>query len=194
MNLLARLLVLAAVALLVVGCPSSPSSGDLHVHISKAFDNRADEEDLWVAGMVAADGVFPAAKLDTMDIGAEYDWTLLGSTPWMGTTDQQAGDWEGDCNGGDCTKCTGTYGGSWEIDSVQLTVHERGAGRYVFDIWLGSDSPPKTGGCDAVFGGPVAWYERLLITLTGMDTANPTATATAIEAPDLPYTVTVTKS
>jgi hypothetical protein len=128
-----------------------------------------------------------------MDMGVEYDWSLVGSTPWTATTQQQMGDFTGDCNGGDCTPCTGTFSGSWEIDSVDLTVHERGAGRYVLDVWLGSDAPPKTGGCDPMIGGPVGWYERLMITLTGMDTTTPTGTATAIDAADQAYRVEVSK-
>jgi hypothetical protein len=177
-NLAARLAFLAALALLVMGCPASaPAGGDLHLRITKAFDDRAQEEDLWHTGTITADGSFPAAKLDTMDMGVEYEWDLLGPQPWTASTDQQVGDFEGDCNGGDCKPCVGVYGGNWEIDSVHLTMQERGNGRYVFELWLGSDVPPKVSGCDMMVNDPASWAENITVTLTGIGSATPSGSA-----------------
>jgi hypothetical protein len=174
----AALIALAGLALVLQAClPGSAAGGNLHLRVSKAFDTRSVEESLWNSGTITADGVFPAAKLDSMDIGSEYSWDLLGTQPWMASTDQQMGDFIGDCNGGDCKPCTGTFGGSWEIASVNLTLHERGNGRYVFDLWLGSVSPPKVGGCDPMINTPVAWADPLTVTLTGIGSATAAGTA-----------------
>ena len=114
-----------------------------------------------------------------MDIGAEYAWDLLGPDPWTASTQQQMGDFVGDCNGVQCDPCTAEYGGDWEIGAVQLNMRERGAGRYVFELWLGSERPPHTGGCDSMINSPAYWGERMTITLTGLDSATPSATADA---------------
>ena len=87
------------------------------------------------------------------------------------------GDFTGDCNGGDCNPCVGEFGGSWEIDAVYLTMQERGSGRYVFELWLGSDVPPKVGGCDSMINQPVAWGERITVTLTGIGSTAPSGSA-----------------
>ncbi|MEA2676442.1 MAG: hypothetical protein QOJ81_583 [Chloroflexota bacterium] len=191
----AQLLVLAAVALVVVGCgpggpagpagTAGPAGGDIHLRITKAFDNRADEEDLWNSGTISADGEFPASRLDTMDMGVIYDGNDLGT--WSASTQQQMGDFEGECNGSsDCRPCTVDFGGSWDIASIDFTVQERGNGRYVIDLWLGSETPPKTGGCDPTFGDPVYWASNLTVTLTGIGTATPAGSADG-------YTVEVTQ-
>lgn len=186
-HLAARLALLAAMALVVAGCSTSATApgGNLHLHISRAFDNRADEADLWNSGTISADGSFPAAKLDTMDMGTIYDGNDLGT--WSATTEQQSGDFQGECNGSeDCHPCTGTYGGSWAIPSVDFTVQERGNGRYVIDLWLGNDLPPKTGGCDPMVNTPVTWSDNLTVTLTGIGSATPAGTADG-------YTIEVTQ-
>jgi hypothetical protein len=194
-NKAARLIALSGLALLLVGCPpGSPAGGNVHLRISLPFDDRAQEESLWHAGTISAEGEFPASKLDTMDFGSEYAWDLLGPTPWMATTQQQMGDFTGDCNGGECNPCTGEFGGSWEIEAVQLNMQERGNGRYVFQLWLGSGRPPKTGGCDAMINSPAYWANRLIVTLTGMDTATPAGTAVDDGFPVGAYTVEVSKT
>ena len=177
-NLAARLTFMAALALVLVGCPAGPpAAGDIHLRISTTFDTRPTEEDMWNSGTITADGVFSAAKLDTMDLGVIYDGNDIGPAPWSATTQQDSGDFEGECNGSnDCRPCTGNYVGSWPIDSVDFTVQERGNGRYVIELWLGSDSPPKTGGCDPMVAGPVAWSTNLTVTLTGIGTATSEAT------------------
>ncbi len=197
-----RLALLAIVALIVVGCPSAPSgpapssapsslpsavpssvpstlpSGSLHLRISKDFDNRADEADLWNAGTISADGVFPVSRLDTIDGGVIYDGHDIGT--WSASTQQQSGDFEGECNGSDdCHPCTGDYGGTWPIDSVDFTVQERGNGRYVIDLWFGSENPPKTGGCEPMVSGPYVWAVNLTVVLTGIGSATPAGTVTA---------------
>jgi hypothetical protein len=195
-----RVAVLVAVALVVIGCPSSPPgpssssvpSGSLHLHISQTFDTRADEPDLWNAGTISADGVFPASRLDTMEMGVIYDGHDIGT--WSATTQQQSGDFAGECNGSDdCHPCTGEYGGTWPIDSVDFTVQERGGGRYVIDLWLGNELPPKTGGCDPSVNTPASWSSNLTVTLTGIGTATPSATAVGTEGSTGPYEVEVTQ-
>lgn len=176
-----------ALALVLVACMpgSSTGGGNLHLTISKAFDNRATEADLWNSGTISADGSLPAAKLDTMDIGTIYDGNDLGT--WSATTEQQVGDFEGECNGSeDCHPCTANYGGTWPIASVDFTVQERGNGRYVIDLWLGSDNPPKTGGCDPTTNFPYVWAAHLTVLLTGIGSATPTEGADG-------YTVVVTQ-
>ena len=92
-NMGLRLLVLAAIAVLVVGCPSGPpAGGDVHVKVTTTFDERATDDVYWHVGTLSAEGSFPAARLDTMDIGAEYARDLLGTEPWTASTDQQMGD------------------------------------------------------------------------------------------------------
>jgi hypothetical protein len=182
------LVLLAAVSLLVIGCPASqPAGGDLHLTVTTTFDDRATDDVYWHAGTLSAAGSFPAAKLDSMDIGAEYAWDLLGSTPWTASTQQQMGDFVGDCNGVKCDPCVAEFGGDWEIEAVNLTMQQRGNGRYVFKLWLGSVAPPKSGGCDTMLNEPFYWGTRLTVTLTGMDSATPIGTA------DDGYTVVVTK-
>jgi hypothetical protein len=172
--------------------PSSLPSGSIHLLISKTFDNRADEADLWNSGTISADGVFPASRLDTMDGGVIYDGNDIGT--WSASTQQQSGDFEGECNGSeDCHPCVSTYGGSWPIDSIDFTVQERGNGRYVIDFWFGNELPPKTGGCDSVFGEPVTWADNLRVTLTGIGTAAPAATAVGTESSTGPYEIQVTQ-
>lgn len=186
-NRFAPLVVLAGLALVLMACApgSSTAGGDIHLRISKAFDNRADEADLWNAGTVTADGAFAAAKLDTMDMGTIYDGNQIGT--WTASTEQQSGDFEGECNGSsDCHPCTGDYGGNWAIPSVDFTVQERGNGRYVIDLWLGNDLPPKTGGCDPSVNTPVTWSDNLTVTLTGIGSATPAGSADG-------YTVVVTQ-
>jgi hypothetical protein len=182
-----RLLALVPVALMLVGCSTgSPTGGDIHLRISKAFDNRATEENMWNSGTITADGVFSAAKLDTMDMGVIYDGNDIGPAPWTASTNQQSGDFTGDCNGGECQPCSGTYGGSWPIPSVDFTVQERGNGRYVIDLWLGNDLPPRTAGCPPMVAGPVTWSDNLTVTLTGIGSATPAGTADG-------YTIEVTQ-
>ena len=114
--------------------PSTPGpAGNVHLKVTYAFDT-AQTDELWNRGTISAEGEFPAAKLDTMDIGAEYAWDLLGSTPWMASTAQAMGDFIGDCNGVQCDPCTAEFEGEWEIEAVQLNMQERGAGRYVFTL------------------------------------------------------------
>lgn len=192
-NLAARLIFLVGLALVLVGCPAGSSpGGNVHLHIKYAFDNTAEEEALWNKGTISADGEFAASKLDTMDFNAEYAWDLLGPTPWMASTTQQMGDFIGDCNGVRCDPCTGEFGGTWEISAVQLNMQERGGGRYVFELWLGSDRPPHVSGCDAMINSPAYWGTRMTVTLTGMDTATPTGTVESIYA-DGEYTLEVSK-
>lgn len=186
-TLSASLVALVGLALVLVACgPGSSTAGDgVHLSISRAFDNRATEADLWNSGTISADGVFSAAKLDTMDMGTIYDGNQLGT--WSANTQQQSGDFEGECNGSeDCHPCAGNYGGSWPIPSVDFTVQERGNGRYVIDLWLGNDLPPKTGGCDPSVNTPVTWSDNLTVTLAGIGSATPTGTADG-------YTVVVTQ-
>jgi hypothetical protein len=186
-HLAVRLIVVAALALVVVGCSSVASGANLQLRITKAFDDRAEEADLWNSGTITADGTFSAAKLDTMDMDTEYAWNLLGSQPWTASTNQQVGDFEGECNGSeDCRPCVGVYGKNWEIASVNLTMQERGNGRYVFELWLGSDAPPKVSGCDFMTNDPVYWADRITVTLTGLGSAKPSASADG-------YTVEVTQ-
>ena len=188
-NRSATAVVLAGLALVLLACGagSSTTGGNIHLRISKAFDNRATEADLWNSGTISADAVFSAAKLDSMDMGTIYDGNALGPSPWSATTDQQSGDYEGACNGSeDCHPCTGTYSGSWPIPSVDFTVQERGNGRYVIDLWLGNELPPKTGGCDSMVNNPVTWSDNLTVTLTGIGSATPSGSADG-------YTVVVTQ-
>ena len=182
---------IAIVGLLVflVACVPGAATvgGDIHLSISKAFDNRATEQDMWNAGTISANAVFSAAKLDTMDLGTIYDGNEIGPAPWKASTQQQSGDFTGECNGSsDCRPCTGDYGGTWDIPSVDFTVQERGNGRYVIDLWLGSELPPKTGGCDPMVSNPVAWSDNLTVTLTGIGSATPAGSADG-------YTVEVNK-
>jgi hypothetical protein len=175
-----RLFALGAVAFVVLGCPSpAQQGGNIHFHITRTFDDRATEEALWHSGTISADGEFPRSKLDTMDTGAEYAWDLLGPTPWMASTDQAMGDFIGDCNGGQCDPCTAQYSGEWEIGSVQLNMQERGSGRYLFTLWLGSERPPHTGGCDETINSPAYWGERMTITMSGIDSLSPSVTTDA---------------
>jgi hypothetical protein len=174
------LIVVVALAFVVAGCSSSASGGNLHLRITQAFDNRSTEADLWNSGTITADGSFPASRLDTMEIGLTYDGNDLGAGRWSATTEQQLGDFEGECNGSeDCHPCTATYGGSWPIPSVDFTVQERGNDRHVIELWLGSDTPPKTGGCDPIANSPYIWAAHLTVLLTGIGSATPTATVTA---------------
>jgi len=189
-NRAVRLLVLASFSILVLGCPPArPAGGDIHLTVSTTFDDRATDDVYWHSGTLSASGSFPAAKLDTMDIGAEYAWDLLGTEPWTATTQQQMGDFVGDCNGDQCDPCTAEFSGDWNIDAVNLTMQERASGRYVFELWLGSSAPPHSGGCDTFLNDPYAWGSRLTVTLTGMDTATPTGSVSQDG-----FTVTVTKS
>ncbi len=54
-------------------------------------------------------------------------------------------------------------------------MQERGNGRYVFTLWLGTGPPPHTGGCETFLNQAATWANRLTVTLTGMDTASPSA-------------------
>jgi hypothetical protein len=170
------LVAIAGLALVLVGCPAQ-SGSSLHLQITKEFDDRAEADDFWHAGTISAAGVVDTAKLASMDFNADYYSDLVGPGKWTASTQQQMGSWIGDCNGVQCDPCTSEFGGDWDLDSVIFVLNERDNGRYVFDLWLGSTEPPKSGGCEPQINSPVYWADHVPLTLTGIGTATPSGSA-----------------
>jgi len=178
-------IVMAVMLLVLLACLPQAGGSNLHLQITKEFDDRADAGDFWHAGTIGAAGVVDTGKLASMDLNADYYSDLVGPGKWTASTQQQMGSWIGDCNGVQCDPCTSEFGGDWDLDSVIFVLNERDNDRYVFDLWLGSTEPPKSGGCEPQINSPVIWADHVPLTLTGIGSATPSGTADG-------YTVTIT--
>jgi len=170
-------IVVAGLGLVLAGCIPQAGGSTLHLQLSKDFDDTAGDNPMWHKGTISAEGLVDTSKLASMDLNADYYSDLVGPGKWTASTQQQMASWIGDCNGVRCDPCATEYGGTWDLESVIFRLEEHTNDRYVFNLWLGSTEPPRSGGCDPQINSPAIWANNVALTLTGIGTSAPSGTA-----------------